>query len=71
MMTLKLKFECECHPEELAETCHKCQDVLKSCTVGVMDCPWAESEKSCKDITEEDWDNFIRGNLDMNSLFGR
>lgn len=68
---VKLKLECEQHPEDLAETCHKCKDVVQSCTVGLMNCPWAESQLSCKDITPEHWDNFIRGNLDMDSLFGR
>ena len=71
MIAVKIKLGCECHPEDLAETCNKCHDVMKSCTVGVMDCPWTESEKGCKDITPENWDDFIRNNLDMDSLFGR
>ena len=69
MANLMLKFECEYHPQDLAETCNKCQNVSTSCTIGLLDCPFAETKLSCKDITPENWDFFIRGNLDMDSLF--
>ena len=68
---MKLKLECSFNPKDLADTCHKCADRPEECTVGVMGCPWIENIKGCPDITEEDWDKFIRENLDMDRLFRR